>query len=139
MMFKSKLATLMSAIIFTGVAFAAKPMQCPSLASIKAEGLTYAEEIYEGLYLDYSMSNYDTETNWFFLMGPIRADSTENAITEGNKVLATLSGTATPETDEEGDIVCEYNSGNAELGVYAVHPEAALSPSKMTRILRQGR
>lgn len=139
MMFKSKLATLMGAVIFASAAFAAteKAVTCPSLSAIKSEGLSYAEEIYQGLYLTYSMSNYDTDTNWFFLMGPILADSNENAISEGNKVLATLSGNATPEEDEEGDIVCEYNSGNAELGVYAVHPQGAMNASKMTRILRR--
>lgn len=139
MMFKSRLTTLVSALLVAGSALAShgKPAACPSVESIKAEGITMASEIFDGAYLDYNSSLYDTDTQWFFIMGPVLADSEDAAIVEGNKLLATASGPASPEEDEEGEWVCEYSSDNSELGMFAVHVDQTPSPMAMSRFLKR--
>lgn len=137
MMFKSRLATLVSALVLAGSAFSMSegPATCPSLSAVQAEGVTNASMILEGFYLDYNASNFGTDNNWFLIMGPIEAESDEEALEEGNRLLTTLSGSASPEENENGDWICDYNSGSQELGVFAVLAPQDMSPAKMKQYL----
>lgn len=138
MMFKTKLAAFVGALILAGSSFAIqdKPDACPSMASIQAEGMTMSAEILEGLYLTYNLSHFDTPANWAFVMGPVAADSDDMAIEQSNELLTTISGNPSPKQDSEDTWVCEYNTGSQELGAFAILTDEVLSPLKMSRYLR---
>ncbi|RUR20645.1 DUF4949 domain-containing protein [Legionella sp. km535] len=139
MMFKSKLATFVSALVLASSVFAAqdKPEICPGMAAVQAEGMTNAAEILEGLYLTFNLSHYDTSSNWVFIMGAINADSEDIAIEESNQILSTMSGSPTPEDDGEGSWICQYETNVPEVSAFAVQADDMISPLKMSRYLRK--
>ncbi len=139
MMFKSKLATFVGALVLAGSSFAIqdKPESCPSITAVQAEGMTSSAEIIEGLYLTYNLSHFDTSSNWVFVMGPVAAETDEMAIEESNQLLTTISGTPTPTQDEEDTWICEYNTGSQELAAFAILTDDAISPFKMGRYIRR--
>jgi hypothetical protein len=139
MMFKSKLATFVSALVLAGSAFAVqdKPDVCPGMPAIQSEGMTNAAEILEGLYLTFNLSHYDTPSNWVFIMGAITAESEDRAIEESNQILSAMSGSPTPEDDGEGSWVCQYETNNPDVSAFAVQADDMISPLKMSRYLRK--
>lgn len=139
MMFKSKLTTFVGALVLAGSSFAAqdKPDACPSMTAVQAEGMTMSAEILEGMYLTYNLSHYDTPSNWVFIMGPVNAESDETALAESNQILATLSGTPSPEEDGENGWLCEYDTGSQDLSAFAIQADDAISPLKLSRYLRK--
>jgi len=138
MMFKSKLATLTGALVLASSTFAMteKPMACPSLVAIQGEGVTMASEILGDLYLTYNTSNYGTPNDWYFIMGPVSAQSEANALEKANKVLKTMSSIPFPQSDEDGNWVCEYPTGSQDLEAIAVHPQGTMSPIKMRQFIQ---
>lgn len=139
MMFKSKLATFVSALVLASSVFAAqdKPDVCPGMSAIQAEGMTNAAEILEGLYLTFNLSHYDTPSNWVFIMGAIIAESEDKALEESNQILSTMSGSPTPVDDGEGSWICEYETSNPDVSAFAVQADDMISPLKMSRYLRK--
>lgn len=140
MMFKSKLATFVSALVLAGSTFASteKPAGCPNMTALQSEGLTMAAEILDGMFITYNLSHYNTPSNWVFIMGPVAAASNDNALEEGNKILSTLSGTPDPEEDEDGSWLCAYETGSEDLAAFAIQTEDMISPLQMNRYLRKG-
>ncbi|CAM2731698.1 DUF4949 domain-containing protein [Legionella worsleiensis] len=141
MMFKSKLATFVSALVLAGSVFAAqdKPEKCPGMAALQAEGMTNAAEIIEGLYLTFNLSHYDTPSTWVFVMGPIDANSEDVSLRHSNEILASMSGTSTPEDDGEGSWLCEYQTRAPGVSAFAILADDMISPLKMARYLRKTR
>lgn len=139
MMFKSKLATFVGALVLAGSVYAAQdnPELCPGMHAIQSEGMTNAAEILEGLYLTFNLSHYDTPSNWVFIMGAINAESEEVAIQESNKILSTMSGSPTPEDDGEGSWVCQYETNDPDISAFAVQADDMISPLKMYRYLKK--
>lgn len=139
MMFKSKLATFVGALVLAGSSFAAQsiPQACPGINSIQSEGLPNVGEIFQGMYLAYNVSNYETPSNWVFIMGPIMADSEDMALESSNGLLSTISGTPEPQNDEEGNWICEYNSNEPNVAALAIQADDMISPLKMAKYLRR--
>lgn len=139
MMFKSKLATLIGALALAGSSFAIPnaPDRCPNIASVQAEGMSMSAEIVEGLYLTYTMSHFDTEANWVFLMGPVIAESDDLAIEQSNQFLSTVSGNPTPVEDGENAWTCEYDTGTQDYMVLAILTDEIQSPSQLSRFLKK--
>jgi hypothetical protein len=139
MMFKSKLATFVGALVLAGSSFAAQgvPQSCPGINAIQSEGLPNAGEIFQGMYLAYNVSNYATPSNWVFIMGPVMADSEEMALESSNDLLATMSGTPEPQNDNEGNWICEYDTGEPNVAALAIQADDMISPLNMARFLRR--
>lgn len=144
MKFKSRLysarliATFISTLAFADSVFADEqsPKFCPSLTAIRAEGMSNAIELVEGIYLTYNLSYYNTATNWGFIIGPINAPSEELAMRHSNKLLAIMNGSPKPEEDDEGNWLCEYQTGNPNISAFAINTDDMLSPRHMARYLR---
>jgi hypothetical protein len=139
MMFKSKLAAFVGALILTGSAFAMqdRPQKCPSVTALQSEGVNNATEILEGLYITFNLSHYDTSSNWVFIMGGFLADSEEMAIQESNQVLSAMSGSADPEDDGEGSWICQYDTNQPGIASYAVQADDMISPLRLYRYLKK--
>lgn len=138
MKFKSKLATIVSTLILAGSAYATQnTLVCPGVGAIQSEGLTMSGEIMTGLYLTYNLSNYNTEVNWVFMVGPVEAESEDESLEHSNELLSVLSGNPTPEEIEQDTWACDYNLGDDGIMAMAIHSDDMLSPQKMTRFLRR--
>lgn len=140
MMFKSKLAAFIGAVVFAGLSFAKPsiPVICPGMPAVQAEGFTLSMEVFQGIYITYNTSHYDTSSNWVFFLGPISARSDESALIQGNQILSTLNpGKTLPQEDEEGSWYCQYETGIESLSAVAVQVDGMISPFKMNQYLRK--
>lgn len=145
MKFKSRLysnriiATIIGTLVLAGSAFAAEqsPKSCPALSAIRAEGMSNAIELVEGIYLTYNLSYYDTTTNWGFIIGPVKANTDERALRQSNKLLTIMTGSPKPEEDNEGNWICEYQTGNPDISAFAINTDDMISPRNMIRYLRR--
>lgn len=139
MMFRSKLATLLGSLVLAGSALAGtqNTLVCPSINALQAEGLGTAAEILNDFYLTYNMSQFDTNSQWVFMVGPINADSEESALDEGNQMLATLSGNPSPEDVGNDAWACQYEIASQEMVAVAIHADDMMSPLSMSRYLRK--
>jgi len=94
MVCSSRVVILIALVMFTEYLFASPITKCPSINTIKNLGLTKAKIF---IYYDvYNTSSYDTDHIWTFGIGPVQAESVEEAIRIGNDWLLTLSGNPTP-------------------------------------------
>lgn len=136
-MFKAKLLSLFGGLCLAGssLAWSQGPVVCPSINAAKAEGMTQAAEIMEGMYLTYHQSKFDTPTRWIFIMGPVIAEDEDVALTESNTFLASMSGTAEPQEDEDGNWVCEYDTtgheGPEDFAVLAIQADNPIPAFKL--------
>lgn len=141
MMFKSKLATVVGALVLAGSSFAmhGAPEACPSIASVQSEGMTMAAEILENLYLTYNISHFDTPYDWVFVMGPVHADADDEALEESNEVLTTVSGNPSPEQEGDDSWICQYDTHSQDIAAFALLTDEAISPLKLSQHLRRNR
>jgi hypothetical protein len=110
MFFSSRAGILIALLMFTGYSFASPITKCPSVNTIKNLGLTKAKIfIY---YEVYNTSSYDTDHIWTFGLGPVQAESVEEAIKIGNDWLLTLSGNPTPTYTGAHAANCLYEIGH---------------------------
>lgn len=105
-----KTAVLSTSLLVAANAFA--EVTCPSTAALKSEGLTMTAMVFPYFYLDYQISNFDTDNNWLFAVGPIQCENEEIALEEGNKLMKYLTGNPSPEEDENGSVICTYSLGD---------------------------
>lgn len=111
MKFKGKLSVFLGALMIAGASFAAEDIVCPSLESIKAEGLPMTEMLLENLYLTYNASTYGSEKFWVFALGPVEADSPDSSLFTANEVLANMSSQGVPRQDPtHAGYVCTYDT-----------------------------
>lgn len=134
MIFKAKIASLMSALILAGSAFASQEI-CPDLAEIQAEGLNIAESLF-GFYFTMNMSTYNTDTNWGFIIAPIEAGSDDEALEIGNDILNNMSAHGIPEYDQD-TIICSYETGVP--GILAIAAQQSyLNSMKLRQYIQKG-
>lgn len=95
----------------------AKPASCPRVEVIKAQGLTQAGLSMGGQdYIVYHVSHYDLNQKWAFALAYIGANSEQEAVHVGNKMLSTLSGNPGPLPDDHNDgWLCHYDIGNQTM------------------------
>lgn len=140
MKFKSKVATFIGALALVGSTFASQgqPTACPSMSSLQSEGVGAATEIFSNTYITYNISAYDTSNSWIFVMGPIDAETDEDAISDSNDILSTMSGSAVPEMDDNyGSWFCEYETGDPDFFALAVQADYGFSPLKLSALLKR--
>lgn len=140
MMFKSRRwVGFLSALAITSSAFALQekqPAACPSMNSVKAEGVTLAAEVLDERYVTYNISHYDTSSTWVFIMGPLSAESGNDALVRSNAILATLSADPVPEEDEDNTWICNYYFGSDAFAAVAIQADDMVSPLRMSYYLR---
>ena len=135
MRLKSRLFTLLGALITASSSFAAMtssaPISCPSISAIKAAGVPKVHEYTPQVFFAYQISKYDTEYKWIFSIGYFKTDSKEQAIIDGNNTLLNLAGDPIPVSDEDYWF-CRYDAGAGytALALYTEHP---LSPPLIKR------
>lgn len=127
-MFKAKLATFASALILTGTTFAGSEV-CPDLSAIKAEGLSMSMQVY-GFYAAYQLSNFNTDTNWGFIIAPVEAESEDEAVEHANEILNSM--TAPGVLIDQG--VCNYDTGVPNIYALAIQDEFP-SPLKLRQYI----
>lgn len=139
MTFRSKLAVLLGSLVVAGSALAGtqNTLVCPSTHALQAEGLSTASEILNDFYLTYTMSSYNTNAQWVFMVGPINADSEESALDEGNQMLSTLTGNPEPEDVGNDAWACQYEIDSQDMVAVAIHADDMMSPLSMSRYLRK--
>jgi hypothetical protein len=134
---KSKWFIFVSALVCMSNTFATKelPLACPNASAIQEGGLMGSIPFFNRSYMTYTISSYDTSSNWTFVMGPIVAKSEKNALDKGLHLLTTLSGNPSPQQSEEGDWACLYHTKNPKVVAAAVLSEGTISPSKLRNLL----
>ncbi|RUR06178.1 DUF4949 domain-containing protein [Legionella sp. km772] len=137
MMF-SKLTTAVSALLLAGSVYAGQVQLCPDINDIKMEGMSMAEPIMNNLFFSYNLSNYNTSTNWGFVIAPIEADSEEMAIDRANEVLDGMSSPGIPE-EADDELVCVYNTGRQDILAAAINADHMISPSKLKQYIQKRR
>lgn len=136
MMFRTKLAAFAGALILAGSAFATHQSICPNIEDIKAEGLSMAEEIGHDVYISYNISDYNTESNWGFVIAPIEASSIEEAIETGNDILNDMSAPGVPD-QQPGVLICNYETGNPNLIAAAIQTEDQIAPMRLKQLIKK--
>lgn len=127
-MFKAKLATFASALILTGTTFSGSEV-CPDLSAIQAEGLSMSMQVY-GFYAAYQLSNFNTDTNWGFIIAPVEAESEDEAVEHANEILNSM--TAPGVFIDQG--VCNYDTGVPNIYALAIQDEFP-SPLKLRQYI----
>lgn len=115
-------------LINSTYAFSEKPTACPGAKAIQEEGLLGVLPYLKNRYMVYNTSSFGTTSHWMFYMGPINANSDENALKMGKKLLSTLSGAPFPE-GHDGDWFCKYKTTNQ--AIMAVASVSGFSFSKL--------
>ena len=135
----NKLASIVSAVLLTGSVYAGHGQSCPDINEIKTEGISMAEYITSDIYLSYNISNYHTDSIWGFVMAPITAETTVEALAISNEILADMGAPGIPENSEEDELVCLYNTGHQDIIAAAINAEHMISPSKLKQYIQKYR
>jgi hypothetical protein len=137
MMFKSKIATLISALILSGSGFALSQTPCPNINDIKAEGLTITEEMGANIYISYNISAYNTPSIWGFIMAPINSESDIEALDESNNILKEMTAPGVP--DQIGSTtLCTYDTGRQDVYAGAIKDDSGqITPMKLKQYIRR--
>jgi hypothetical protein len=129
MKFKSKLSLFLGALMIAGASFAADDLVCPTLESIKSEGIPMTEMLLENLYITYNASSYTTEKLWIFGLGPVEADSKDASLINANEILANMSSQGVPRRDPTNSgYLCTYNTNTPNVLAAAAFLEAGPMP-----------
>lgn len=132
MTLKSRFIAFVSALVISGFSFAFEnPSACPDANLIKSTRMALAKELLRDMYLTYNLSQYGTKSSWLFAMGPIPAESAEEAVDEGNKILVNLSGNPVPQKDEDEIWTCAYNMRDDHTFAVAFQSDSMLTPFKI--------
>lgn len=138
MNFLSKAASFVGAMTLAATTFAGvhQVERCPGVDAIRSQGISVVLPIDFDLFVGMEASDYDTSESWAFLIGPLLADSDTDALEQANDALNTLSGSPLPE-DDDGLIVCEYNTGNDELLAFAVYADDFITTQKVQHLFHK--
>lgn len=137
-MYFGKLTTLTAALVFGGSAFAAEAV-CPNLSDIQSVGITMASQLAYNYYIGYSINNYNTSSSWGFAIGPVEADSEEDTIEITNDILAGLTSSGVPESGEDDELLCFYETGDQSIFAIAIKDYTEISPLKFRQYLHKAR
>jgi len=138
MMF-NKLATVVSTLLLAGSVYAGQEQSCPDISDIKAEGMTMVAPIMYDQFLTYNISSYNTDNNWAFVIAPIEAESEDVALELANEILNGMGSVGIPQTEPDDEIVCMYNTGDANILAAAVNADHMISPSKLKQYIQKAR
>ncbi|PJD93721.1 MAG: DUF4949 domain-containing protein [Legionella sp.] len=134
MKFLKGIATIASTLLLASSVYAAKNPVCPAIDDIKAAGITAAEPLAVHLFFGYTLSAFNTQSNWGFVMAPIEANSAEEAIETSNNILNNMTGSAVIEKNDQYDFVCIYKTGNPYVMAAAVNADYLLSPGLLKNL-----
>jgi hypothetical protein len=113
-------------LAYSGVSFAFQTLTCPSINSIKNEGLNGVSE-FLGSYFAYHNSQYDSQRPWCFVLMPFDTKTADEAIQQANTYLPKLSGNPTPSyTDSLGNAICNYD--DIQIGAHRLFAYAGTKP-----------
>jgi hypothetical protein len=132
MVLKAKWVTFTSALLLAGSVFSAQEIVCPDINDIKAQGLAFSELIQLDYYVSYAISNYNTDSEWGFMIAPIQAESTELALDKGNQILSTISAPGVLQSVKP--TLCEYATDSPHIMALAIQDELP-TPMKLKAIL----
>lgn len=121
MKFSTKLSLLAGAFIFAGSTFAT-PV-CPDLKEIQLGGFSVAFGT-KNHYFAYKLSNYNTDTNWGFIMGPFAVATREAALDAASSALSSMNGSGIYYHE------CIYSTGISDLYAIAIQDPIVI-PAKM--------
>lgn len=126
-----KCSTFAAALILAGSAFAND--ECPDLSALQAEGIAGVQQIGANYFIGFSISQIDSAT-WGFAIGPVKADSEDDAIDVSTDVLNHMATPGFPLELENDTLVCLYDTGNPYIYSIAVR-DYAISPMKLKQYL----
>ncbi|CAM2788746.1 hemin binding protein Hbp [Legionella steigerwaltii] len=130
-----KLSTFAAALVLAGSAFAIDA-GCPDLSALQAEGISMADLIGNDYYVGYSISTFGSDANWGFAIGPVQADSDEDALDASNQILNNMTTPGFPLELDQNVLVCLYDTGNPYIYSIAVR-DYAISPMKLKQYLQK--
>lgn len=141
MMLGRKLLTAVSAVTLAfSVNAGPDPIVCPSVSTIQGTGVSMAMEVMPSFYLGLEMSNYSTDADWIFAVGPIEAGAEEEAIEISNEKLTALAGPVFSDTDEEDGTVCIYEiTGEPDMVAIAASGVEMMSVHKAKQLIQRYR
>lgn len=107
-------------------AFPAKPASCPTSGALKGVPFLMAQEdtqTHRG-YIAFTMSNYQTQDQWGFVLGFIQANNPMEAVLTANKVLPTVQGSPQPMPIDQP----QYKGWACLYGVEGNYQAIAITP-----------
>lgn len=131
-----KCSTFAAALVFAGSAFAQEAV-CPKLSDIQAVGIQKASQLAYNYFIGYSVDHYQTSSSWGFAIGPIESASEEDTIEMTNEILADMTAPGVPESGTGDDLVCIYETGDANLFAVAIKGYEEMSPMKFKKYLHR--
>lgn len=134
----SKATTFVGAMTLAVSSFASVKAidTCPSIESIQAQGISMVLPIDFDMYIGMETSQYDTDHDWAFLIGPVESDDFDAAVGLANDALQSVSGVPVPEEDE-GIAFCQYNTGNEDLIAIAASADDIFSTQKIKHLFHK--
>jgi hypothetical protein len=126
-----KFTTFAAALVLAGSAFAMEE-SCPRLNAIQAKGISSYQQLAEKYYAGYSISTYNSSSNWIFAIGPVGAETPEEALDMSNDLLKGMSSEGQVKSDMP--LVCEYETGNMFIKAVAVRDDS-LNPMQLKQYL----
>ncbi|KTC89710.1 DUF4949 domain-containing protein [Fluoribacter dumoffii] len=130
-----KLSAFTAALVLAGSAFA-MDTTCPNLSDLQAEGISMSEPLGNNYYVGYSLAHFNSSSNWGFAIGPVQAESDEDAIDVSNQILNNMTAPAFPLELDNDVLVCLYDTGNPYIYSIAVR-DYAISPMKLKQYLQK--
>ena len=132
MKIKSKCTILFSSLFFAGLSFAgdAAPTECPGISAIHSEGISAIYSIEDMYYSGYTISSYNTNYNWLFVLGQFPSDSKDKALRKANEVFPHLSGSPVP-VRISGKWMCQYSGADEIGGAFAIHYDNMFSSQQL--------
>ena len=132
MAYGAKLAVLTAALFLSGAAFA---VNCPNLSDIQAEGISHAAAINNQFYAGYGFSQFNTTSEWAFIMGYFENVTELEAITRGNLILSTMTAPGVLDSNSSR-VICHYDTGNNNVFSLAVKDIFQILPMQMQEYLQ---
>ncbi|KTD69754.1 hypothetical protein Lsan_0202 [Legionella santicrucis] len=129
----TKLASFTAALIFAGSTFA-QDVVCPDLGEIQKIGINKASIVDRNHYVGYSVHHYNTDSDWGFAIGPIKAGSEGETLEKTNQILSKMSGVGIPDSYNE-EVVCFYESGKKDVLAIAIKGYYEISPMKLKQFM----
>ncbi len=108
------------------MAFPAKPASCPSTGALKGVPFMMAQEdtkTHRG-YIAFTMSNYQTQEQWGFVLGFIQASNPMEAVLKANQVLPSVRGNPQPMPIDQP----QYKGWACLYGVEGGYQAIAITP-----------
>ncbi|ARB91946.1 DUF4949 domain-containing protein [Legionella longbeachae] len=131
----TKLASFTAALICAGSTFA-QDVVCPDLSEIQKIGINKATIVDRGYYIGYANNHYNTDSNWSFAIGPVKAHSENETIERTNSILAKMTGIGVPDS-YNNDVICVYESGERDVLAIAITGSYEISPMKLKQLMYQ--